>query len=435
MVRVSALMQPQTAKNLLALVGWQVAQYIIPLATLPYLARTLGPAVFGQISMAVGIVAYILVITEWGFALTATQMVAQHRHDRDKLFEIFYETIAAKLALSIPALVSGAAFVYFTPQMHALFPIFIVVSMQVISGAFTSNWLLQGVEDMLGFTWASFVGRAIVVPLTFLFVHSEHDAIIAVGLQTLGTGLTAAISLWFSSRYLKMRKFDVSTSRVWAHMTSGWDVFVSQIAATLYAQSNVIVVGLISGDLQAGFYGSGERIRRAAQGILTPVSMLLYPKISGLAATDRASALRLAGKGLLIQLATSSVISLLMLSGAPLMVSVLLGAGFQDAVPVVRVLAIVPMLVAISNAFGVQIMIPFGHKRAVAKIILTAGIANITIVIPLAAFLGALGGAIALVTAELVVSVAMALFIFRQFGWRPLAEGLRTEPPVVGGPK
>ena len=56
----------------------QIAGYVFPLITMPYLARVIGADGFGKIAFASAIVVWIQTISDWGFNLTATRDVAQN---------------------------------------------------------------------------------------------------------------------------------------------------------------------------------------------------------------------------------------------------------------------------------------------------------------------------------------------------------------------
>src|SRR2546430_14936479 len=52
-------------------------------------------------------------------------------------------------------------------------------------------------------------------------------------------------------------------------------------------------------------------------------------------------------------------------AAAPILVQILLGPGFEQAIPVLEILALVPPMVAVSNVLGVQWGLALGLDRLV----------------------------------------------------------------------
>jgi PST family polysaccharide transporter len=406
-------------RNVGALFGWQVAQYVVPLITLPFLARTLGLSAFGELSVVTSLTAYLLILTEWGFALTATQQVAKCQADPDELGRVFWDTILAKTLVAVPATFVAAGLVWLLPQTRGMTTLFLYSSVQVLANVATVNWFLQGTEDMVGFTGAALAGRLVTIPLVFWVVRGPQDVTMVVGIQSCGAILTAVLSLVLVRRSVSLLSPTLSFRRALRQLTHGWDVFMSQAAATLYAQSNVIVISLICGNTQAGLYAGADKIRRAAQGMLSPISTALYPRINNLAVRDENQALDLVRQATVVQLAMSAFLSVALFWGAPAIVYGLLGRGFGGAIPVVRILSCVPLLAAMSNAMAIQVMLAFGLKKEMSRAILFAGIANVVVLVPLAFRYGAIGGAFALLLAELCVVFVTSKCVYQRFGRRP----------------
>lgn len=60
--KAGALLRSSTLRNLFYLYAVQVANYLFPLVTLPYLARVLGPEGFGKLALAQAVSQYLYIV-------------------------------------------------------------------------------------------------------------------------------------------------------------------------------------------------------------------------------------------------------------------------------------------------------------------------------------------------------------------------------------
>ena len=79
----------------------QVAGYIFPLLTLPYLAEVIGVEGFGKIAFAAAVIVWVQTIADWGFNYTATRDVAKNREDAKRVSEIFSNVFWARCMLML----------------------------------------------------------------------------------------------------------------------------------------------------------------------------------------------------------------------------------------------------------------------------------------------------------------------------------------------
>src|SRR5580698_1562399 len=96
-----ALLMASFRKNFAVLMLLQVSTYAAPLLTLPQLTRVLMPSGYGRLAFAMAFVNYFIVLTNYGFGLTATPQISINRDNRPERSRIFWETLGAQTAITV----------------------------------------------------------------------------------------------------------------------------------------------------------------------------------------------------------------------------------------------------------------------------------------------------------------------------------------------
>ena len=118
--RITSIAKNKEAKTVAGNFMWlsllQVAGYVFPLITMPYLARVIGVEGFGKIAFASAIMVWIQTIADWGFNLTATRDVAQNRENPQKVSEIFSNVLWARCLLMVVSFIVLLILIVAIPQ-------------------------------------------------------------------------------------------------------------------------------------------------------------------------------------------------------------------------------------------------------------------------------------------------------------------------------
>ena len=122
-------------KNFTSLSLLQIANYIFPLITLPYLVRVLGPEKYGLVSFAIAFAGYFTIITDYGFNLSATQEISINRNDKERVAEIFSSVITLKIMFFIISSLIFFAILFFISQFHEHRFLFFVTFLSVLGTA------------------------------------------------------------------------------------------------------------------------------------------------------------------------------------------------------------------------------------------------------------------------------------------------------------
>jgi O-antigen/teichoic acid export membrane protein len=400
-------------RNTLILSLSQASIYLIPLVTTPYVARVLGAEHYGLLGIASNIIGNLLILTDWGFSLSATREVARNAGDPHALRKIFWETLAAKSLLGLASLLVIAAVMACAGFSTDLAWIVFAGWLQVLPNAIGVGWFLQGLEAMGLMAAGVFIGRLLTIPLIFLFVHGPSDTMRVVAIAGIGSIVSVSINIYNALQLRPLLPITFTFSGAFRQLANGWHIFMSAGATTLYTQLNVILVGVAAGPAQAGLLYGAERLQRAGKSLVGPLSAAIFPRVNKLLMEDQAHAIRLVKRLLIFQGGLTLAFSLATFVVAPYLIPLFLGADYDSAVPALRWLSWTLFLVGLSNVLGVQILLPFGMQRTFTRIIAGSGLFNLAAIMPLAYYFGATGASVSILLTEGLVTVLMGLAVWR----------------------
>ena len=399
------------AKNAGALFAGQAVGLIVPLVTIPYLARVLGPSAWGPVLAAQALGNWLLLVLEFGFELSGTRAVAHARTAPHTMSDVVHGVQSAKAGLvlvALPLIVIALVALPAARQYPGLLAW--TVGFAVLRG-FSPLWFFQGIERLQGPVAVDTLCRAAAALGVFVFVHGPDDGWRVLALQAVFAGVGLAVLTVWLTRHVRLRvpRRDAAI----ATLRAGSSIFACRAWSGLYIQGNALILSALAGPAVVAFFGGAERIIRAAINLLQPLTQVFLPRVTYLHAARPAAARRMI-RGAMIGLGLlGTAMALCGVLGAPILVRVLLGTQYAAAIPVLRLMGALPMLVAVNTVLGLYWALPFGRERLLLASIIAAGVANVTMALLLVPRWGALGMAASTIAAELVALVVLGAAYMR----------------------
>jgi PST family polysaccharide transporter len=368
---------------------------------------------YGLVAFAQSFAQYFTLLTDYGFNFSATRSIARQEGDYAKISRIFSSVMLIKLLLALVGGMILVGVVDLIPRFHENGTFFFVAYAAVVGNVLFPTWYFQGIEQMRYISIIIGAFRLLGAVALFIFIHKPSDALLALAIQSFALMAGGAVGLWVAFRRFKLSLSWPEVAQVKASIADGWHLFISTAAISLYTNTNVFLVGLLAGNLQAGYFSAAEKLIRGMQGLLIPVSQAIFPHMSSLALQSKDLLLRLASRVLRwmgsISLAASIFIFLL---ARPVGV-LFFGPSAVGSVPIIHWIAFLPFLVAISNVLGIQTMVSLGLDKQFSRILILAGLFNIALGVPLIRVYAACGAGISVLLTELLVTTVMILELNR----------------------
>jgi len=407
--------------NVVSLYILQGLNYVVPVLVLPFLVRVLGIERYGKIAFAQAFAMYFVLFTEYGFNYSATRRISLARNDAKEIGRIFSTVLTIKLGLAVIGFIILVVVSLFIPPFKYDRGLHALAYIAVVGSVLFPAWLFQGLEKMTYISIVSGIGRILSTTVLFMVIRRSDQYALALGIQSLGVLLTGVLGQVAAYRVIAVRFQMPKLAEVADALREGWHLFVSYAAIGLYTNTNVVLVGMLAGTAEAGMFSAAEKLIRAMQGLIAPISQSIFPHIASLAHTSREQAMRFISKCLKV-LAGGLVLPCVFLAiFAPEVSRLCFGSNAGGTVGVIRAIAFLPLLIGISNVLGIQTMVAFQLDKQFSRILLTAGILNVIIACPMILWRGAQGAGMAVTGTEIVVAVLMWLVLRRTNFWQQRA--------------
>ncbi|GIK21971.1 MAG: transporter [Ignavibacteriota bacterium] len=398
-------------KNFTSLSLLQLANYIFPVITLPYLVRVLGPEKYGVINFAAAFSAYFVIITDYGFNLSATQEISVNRNDKEKVSEIFSSVLTIKIILFF--LSSGIFFLIV--NMFELFSndagLYSIMFIGVVGIVLFPLWVYQSVEQMKYILIINVAIRSVTVVSIFLLVKVENDYLLLAVIYTITQVMTGITGLFFAIRKFDLRYLFPSKVQLLEQLKKGWNLFLSSIWINLYTTSNVFILGLFAPNSVVGYYSAADKVRIAFQGILSSMSQSVFPYVNKLLAESYQKFLSFNRKLLKISVIIGIIISSSLFLFAEPIVKIVLGNEYSPSVIVLRIIAWLPLIIFLSNVFGIQTMLPLNYQKRFSQILFLAALINLMISFSIVPSYFEIGTAVSMLVTEIFVTLSFYIFI------------------------
>ena len=402
--------------NILTLGGLRLANFVVALATLPYLTRVLGVTVWGEIIFAQMIVNYLVWISNWGFYHSAVRKIAAGRDNAALVRTVFMRTWAAQWMLTLAVSLLLLVAMHTVPVLSSSRPLYWAGFGAIIANLLTPIWFLNGMERIREVALIQILAKLLAIPLIFWRVRSSGDAFAYVAINAACAMVVGAVSLCWIRHRFQLLWFRPSVREVAFEMRDGAVLFASTIWANLYANLTPTALGLIAGPTALGYYNLADRVRGAAITSLHPITHALFPRMCNLYAFDQVEARRLLVRtGLLIGCG-AFVIALGVSAFADKLLALLGGDGFRHAIPVLRWLAFSIFVTTLSEFCIYQILVPAGRFRVFHGAIATTLVLAVLVVYPAIKHFGLKGAAIFTICAEtFLTTLLLSILVWRRF--------------------
>ena len=379
---INKIQKSKDGRTLVANFGYlsllQVASYLFPLITMPYLARVIGVDGFGKIAFASAIMVWFQTIADWGFNYTATRDVAKNRDNKELVSKIFSNVLWARCLLMIVSFLLLLLLIAVVPKFKEN-QVIILISFLLIPGHILfPDWFFQAMERMKYITILNLISKFLFTIAIFVFIKEKSDYLLQPLFVSLGYILSGLIALYFI-----IGKWDIKLERphfeaIWKTIKESRTVFLNNFVPNLYNSFSIILLGLLGTPISNGLLDAGTKFVDTAQQFMNIIGRTFFPYLAR--RIDKHDFY------VKINIFLSLLVSFSLFMLAPLIIRIFYIPDFYEAINILRVLSITIFFMSIRNAYGTHYMILKGYEKELWYLSFGTSMIGFVLAFPLISF-------------------------------------------------
>jgi len=396
------------AVNVASLFSVQIANFLLPLLTVPYVVRIIGPDKLGLLNFSQAYVTYFSLLINYGFDMAAVRSIAANREDKEATNRIFSQVMAGKALLWVLSTIIFAIVTMANPEFRGNLFLHVCTYLVCIGTVLSPFWLYQAMEDLGRVAIFNLAVKLILSLSVFLLIHKAEDYFY----QNLAISVSQII-VSVAALYVAMRRFGIKFTwptgpELRMRFKEDRTIFFSSVMITIYASSNVFILGLISLPYNVGIYSAGTRLESMADSFVgLALNQALFPVVAQAFGQGREQGLKMVRTTFFPLFFLMVLVAIGLWIVAPFFITLLYGAKFQEAVTILRIVCVLPLIIGLSSLFGLHTMLNLRMDRAFFMVTAVGSVVGLALNLLLVNRFAHIGAAYALVLTELYITVAM----------------------------
>ena len=396
-------------KTLFANLGYlsllQIAGYIFPLITIPYLAKVIGVEGFGKIAFASSIIIWFQTISDWGFNYTATRDVARNRHDIERVSDIFSSVFWSRCLLMIVSFIILLFLTVIIPKFREDASVIFATFLMIPGYIMFPEWFFQAMERMKYITILNILSKALFTVAVFIFVKEKADYILQPLFVSCGYILSGILVFYYIRRIWGIKLKKIPAENIISTIRRSFDVFLNNIMPNLYNSFSTMLLGFVGGPLSNGLYDAGCKFVNIAQQFMQVLSRTFFPFLSRKIEKHHIY--------VMINVFLAAVGSVMLYLFSPLLIRIFFTIEFAPAIKIMRIMSISLFFLMLSDVYGTNYMIIKGKEGKLRNITLVCSLIGFFISYPLIHFFDYVGTALTVTVTRGLLGIGSMLYAKR----------------------
>lgn len=383
----------------------------IPIILGPYIVRTLGADMLGNINFSQSVFGYFFIFANFGVYQFAVRELSRVRDDKDKLASIFTNLFCVT---TITTILTSFVYIIFINKVYQsndiLYYIFLIMTANFISNIFYIEWANEALENYDFITIKTVLIKIIYVIFIFLLINNANDFRTYIKLLVASTFINNIISFIYIKKKIK---FNFKKLYFLKYIKPMFFVVLISNASILYTQLDIILIGELINKKAVAFYSSANTIMIMCNTILISIVSVTLPRISNyLGNNEYDKYIGVIGKvsKIFFMLIIPMAMGLFILSDNIMLLYG--GEEFANSGNLLKFFAVYMITIGFEYILANQVIYTQRKDKALIKIIFVVGILNVSFKIILLYF-----GVFNIYTAIMTTIVANIILVIIEYSY------------------
>ncbi len=382
---------------------------IFPLITFPYISRVLGVENIGIYNFSTSVVSYFTLLAGLGINTYAIREGARYRNNKKDISEFCSEVFSVNLISTLISYGILAVCLFFLPSLHDDALIIMILSVSICFTTLGCEWVFNIYEEFGYITIRTILFQILSVILMFVFVKNKHSLIQYALITVLATSGANIINIFARKKFCDIRF--CFGRKLKKHLLPILILFANSIAMTIYINSDVTILGLISGNYYVGLYSVATKVYTMLKSLLGALIVVSIPRLSSYLGADNkkqyveTSSIIL---NALITIAVPAMVGTFALSDE--IVLILSGREYIAASMALKILSVALVFSIFSWFYTSCVLVVNKQDRSVLKATTLAAVVNIVLNVILIPYFNQNAAALTTALAEFVSAFVCYLY-------------------------
>ena len=263
----------------------QLVNILIPLVVYPYLIIRLGAELYGKVIYAASLNAYLIVLVNYGFDISAVKRVAENKENKSALFELFKNVLWSRIFLLLLSYVLFGIAMFTIPFVWENKILCLASTTVTLGELFFPRWYYLGMEQLKYTTLTVVIAKVISLILLFIFVTGESDILLVPLIMGLGTIVGSVFSMQQALKFLWNPKFGIKSLKpdfikIRFLINEGVSFFLSRGFVVVREKAGILIIGELFGFREVSVFDLVQKIIKVLTITIDMINMVIFPRVA-----------------------------------------------------------------------------------------------------------------------------------------------------------